>query len=288
MSQFDLYAEITKQITEMLEKGVVPWRSPIMGRGTAGHPSNLDSGKHYRGVNVFLLAFAAYAKGYESSYWATYKQIQEKGGQVRKGEKSAMVVFWKKYETKDRQTQEPITVPILRYFNVFNAMQADGIEIPDKVAFTPIDFQPVEAAEAIAKGYVGAPAIEHGGTRAYYKPATDTVHMPEQTRFTSAEEYYSTAFHELGHSTGHVTRLARGLDTDPKPFGSTDYGKEELIAEMAAAFLCGHAGIHPPLIENQAAYIQGWIKTIKGDTKLIIAAASAGQKAADWILGERG
>ena len=284
---FDLYSEITDQIAKMLEQGVVPWRSPIMGRGSAGHPKNLDSKKPYRGVNVFLLAFTAFAKGYGSSYWATYKQIKEQGGQVRKGEKSSMVVFWKKYDTTDRQTHEPITVPVLRYFNVFNAEQADGIEIPDKVPFEPLDFKPVETADAIVKNYNGAPAIEHGGTRAFYRPGEDRIHIPEPTRFTSAEEYYSTLFHECAHSTGHVTRLARGLDTDPKPFGSSDYGKEELIAEMAAAFLCGHAGIHPPLIENQAAYIDGWIKTIKGDRKLIIGAASAGQKAADWIRGER-
>ena len=118
---FDLYAVITKQVTDMLDQGVVPWRSPILGRGTAGHPKNLESGKPYRGVNVFLLAFTAYAKGYESSYWITFNQAKERGGSVKKGEKSSMVVFWKQYETEDRQTHEPTKVPVLRYYNLFNA-----------------------------------------------------------------------------------------------------------------------------------------------------------------------
>jgi antirestriction protein ArdC len=287
MATFDLYAEITKQITDMLEAGTVPWRSPIMGRGTAGHPKNLESGKQYRGINVFLLAFTAYAKGYGSSYWMTFNQAKERGGSVRKGEKSAMVVFYKKYETEDRVTHEPTTIPVMRYYRVFNAEQVDGIDIPDKVPFTPIDFKPVEAAESMVNAYADAPGIERGGTQAFYRPSEDRVQIPEPTRFASSEEFYSTLLHELAHSTGHSKRLDRKLDTDPKPFGSADYGKEELVAEMAAAFLCAHAGIAPATLENQAGYLAGWIKIIKEDKKLVIASASAAQKAADWILGNR-
>jgi antirestriction protein ArdC len=289
MSSFDLYQTVTDQIVAMLETGVVPWRSPILGRSSAGHPKNLNTGKEYRGVNVFLLAFTAYAKGYGSSYWLTYNQAKERGGNVRKGEKSSMVVFWKQYETKDKQSGEPVKVPVLRYYNVFNAEQIDGIEAPDAVKFTPLDFQPIEAAEQIAAGYLGSPSVSHdGGQQAFYRPVTDTVHMPEKTRFAAVEEYYSTLFHELSHSTGHSTRLDRKIDTDPKPFGSSDYGKEELVAEMSAAFLCGHAGIHPTVIGNQAAYLDGWLKVIKADKKLVIAAAGQAQRSADWIRGERG
>jgi antirestriction protein ArdC len=280
----DLYAEVTNQIVTMLEKGVVPWRSPILGRNTAGYPKNLQSGKAYRGINTFLLAFTAWAQGYDSVYWLTFNQAKERGGVVKKGEKSSMVVFWKEYEVIDKDNGEAKKVPILRYYNVFNARQCDGIKIPDSVKFEPLDFKSIEAAEEIVKGYTDAPAIEHGGQSAFYRPSTDTVRIPEPSRFTSAEEYYSTLFHELGHSTGHTKRLDRKLDTDPKPFGSPDYGKEELIAEMAAAFLCGHAGIQPAVIENQAAYLQGWLKQLKNDKKLVIAAAGAAQKAADWIL----
>jgi antirestriction protein ArdC len=117
---------------------------------------------------------------------------------------------------------------------------------------------------------------------------SDWLHMPEKTRFASVEEYYSTLFHELSHSTGHSSRLDRKLDTDPKPFGSPDYGKEELVAEMSAAFLCSHAGIQPAVIGNQAAYLAGWLKQIKSDKKLVISAAGQAQRAADWIRGERG
>jgi antirestriction protein ArdC len=271
----------------MLDCGVVPWRSPILGRGTAGHPKNLDSGKAYRGVNVFLLAFTTFAKGYDSSYWLTFNQARQLGGCVRKGEKSSMVVFWKQYDTTDRETGEAKRVPVLRYFNVFNVAQVDGVKAPDAVAYTPTDFQPIEAAEAFAKGYAGGPAVQHGGSQAFYRPSADSVQMPESSRFATSEEYYSTLFHELAHSTGHSSRLDRGLDADPKPFGSPDYGREELVAEMAAAFLCGHAGIRPAVIDNQAAYIGGWLKQIKQDKKLVIAAAGAAQRAADWIRGER-
>jgi antirestriction protein ArdC len=285
--QFDLYAEITTRITEMLDQGVVPWRSPILGRGTAGHPKNLESGKPYRGVNVFLLAFTAYAKGYDSSYWLTFNQAKQRGGSVKKGEKSSMVVFWKQYETEDRDTHQPTKIPVLRYYNCFNAGQCDGLEVPDAQKFEPIEFNPIEAAEAIAKGYQGAPELEHRGSRAFYKPSEDKVRMPEPTRFRSCEEYYSTLFHEYAHSTGHSKRLDRKLDSDPKPFGTPDYGKEELVAEMTAAFLCGYAGITPTVIENQAAYLLGWLKTIKADKKLVIIASGQAQRAADWIRNER-
>jgi antirestriction protein ArdC len=176
----------------------------------------------------------------------------------------------------------------MRYYNVFNAEQIDGIEIPDAVKFEPLDFKPIETAEQIAAGYAGGPAVNHdGGQQAFYRPASDSVHMAERTRFASVEEYYSTLFHELSHSTGHSSRLDRKLDTAPKPFGSSDYGKEELVAEMSAAFLCSYAGIQPTLIENQAAYLSGWLKQLKSDKKLVIPAAGQAQKAADWIRNER-
>lgn len=284
---FDLYQTITNQIVAMLDTGVVPWRSPILGRSSAGHPKNLDSRKSYRGINVFLLAFTAYAKGYDSSYWLTFNQAKQHGGTVRKGEKSSMIIFWKQYENKDRETGDEKKIPVLRHFNVFNVAQVEGITAPDAVPFTPTEFHPIDAAEAIVKAYAEGPAVQHGGSQAFYRPDLDTVQMPEPTRFASCEEYYSTLFHELAHSSGHSSRLNRGLDTAPKPFGSADYGREELVAEMTAAFLGGEAGIQPTVIENQAAYIGGWLKQIKQDKKLVIAAAGAAQKAADWIRGER-
>ena len=285
---FDVYQTITDQVVAMLDAGVAPWRSPILGRSSAGHPKNLNTGKAYRGINVFLLAFTAYAKGYESSYWLTFNQVKERGGNVKKGEKSAMVVFFKQYETKDRTTGDDVKIPVLRYYNVFNALaQCDGIDVPDKATYTPTDFVPLDAAAAIVAGYAGGPVVRHGGSCAYWRPATDEVQIPEPSRFVSSEDYYATLFHELAHSTGHSSRLDRKLDTAPNSFGSTEYGKEELIAEMTAAFLCGRCDIAPATLANQTAYLAGWIKTIKQDKKLIVSSAGAAQRAADWILNER-
>jgi len=284
-SSLDLYQEVTDRIVEMLEQGVAPWRSPIMGSGSAGYPKNLASGKPYRGVNVFLLAFTAWSQGYGSSSWLTFKQAKGKGGSIRKGEKSSLVVFWKQHELEDRQTGKPKAVPVLRYYRVFNAEQCEGIEDPNVVPFEPAAFTPLESCERIVAGYVDGPAIEHGGTRAFYRPSNDTVRMPEPERFSPSEEYYGTLFHELAHSTGHSSRLDRGLDTEPSAFGSPDYGREELIAEIAAAFLSAEAGIDPVTIENSAAYLQGWLNCLKQDKKLVMQAAGAGQKAADRIVG---
>ena len=286
-SSFDLYQEVTGRIIEMLEQGVAPWRSPIMGSGSAGYPKNLASGKPYRGVNVFLLAFTAWAEGYGSSCWLTFRQAKSKGGSVKKGEKSSLVVFWKQHELEDKETGKPKIVPVLRYYRVFNAEQCEGIKVPDVVPFEPLEFTPLQACEKIVFGYPSGPVIEHGGTRAFYRPGTDTVRVPEPSRFSPPEEFYGTLFHELAHSTGISTRLDRGLDTPPSPFGSQDYGREELIAEITAAFLCAEAGIDPVTVENSAAYLQGWLKCLKQDKKLVMQAAGAGQKAADWIMDRR-
>ena len=238
MSSFDLYQTVTDQIVAMLEAGVVPWRSPILGRSKAGHPKNLNTGKQYRGVNVFLLAFTSFAKGYGSSYWLTFNQAKERGGNVRKGEKSSMVVFWKQYETKDKQTGEPVRVPVLRYYNVFNAEQMDGIEIPDAVKFEPLDFKPIEAAEQLAAGYLAGPAVSHdGGQQAFYRPATDSVHMPGKTRFASVEEYYSTLFHELSHNAESRIMPHRSMHTLKKQaFPVRQSGIIRAIPERRAAY----------------------------------------------------
>ncbi len=281
----DLYAAITQQVIAMLEKGVVPWRSPILGQGKAGYPINLSSGKPYRGVNVFLLAFTAWAKGYESSYWVTFRQAQERGGKVKRGEKATLVVFFKKLDP-DPESDNPREVYVLRHFHVFNALaQCEGVAVPDAPKYTPTTFERIAAAEKIAAGYTDGPMVEHGGGQAFYRPGVDTVFMPEPTRFASPEAYYATLFHELAHSTGHSKRLDRGLDKELRPFGSPDYGKEELVAEMAAAFLCGDAGIHPAVIENQSSYISGWLGQLKTDARLVIAAAGAAQRAAEWVRG---
>lgn len=285
--RIDLYETITQKVIEMLEAGVVPWRSGVLGLKAAGYPKNLCTGKPYRGVNVFLLAFMAYAKGYESAYWLTFQQANQRGGRVKRGEKSSLVVFWKPLETTDRQTGEVKKISVLRYYNVFNANQCEGVEVPDAPNYTPSEFAPIEAAETIVKEYSDGPKVVLGGAKAFYTPETDTVKLPEPTRFESTEQFYATMFHELSHSTGHSKRLDRGLDTKLAAFGSADYGREELVAEMSAAFLCGAARIDPAVIKNQAAYVSGWLGAIKKDKRLIIVAGGQAQRSADWVLGTR-
>ncbi|HTV49183.1 MAG TPA: ArdC-like ssDNA-binding domain-containing protein [Phycisphaerae bacterium] len=288
MSRFDLCQTVTDQIVAMLEKGVVPWRHPVLGRGETGWPKNLNTGKGYRGLNVFTLNIAAYCKGYVSSYWLTFNQAKERGGSVKKGEKSSMVIFWKQLAIVDRQTGEPDTVPMLRYYNVFNVDQCEGIAAPDASEYKPTLFSPIENAEAIVKGYDNAPTIEHGGLAPLYRPSLDKVLIPEPTRFVSPEAYYATLFHELAHSTGHFTRLDRKDGMKPTGHETPEYVREELIAEMSAAYLCARAGIQPATIENQAAYIGSWIKVLRGNNRLAVVAAGAAQKAADWITGQHG
>jgi antirestriction protein ArdC len=282
----DIYQAVTDRILTMLDKGTVPWRHPIH-NSRGGRPKNLESGKPYRGVNVFLLAITAWMKGYESSYWLTFKQAQEKRAHVKRGERSSMVVFWKHYETVDEKTLQPVKIPVLRYYNVFNADQVEDLKAPDAPPEPDEPFEPIAECERIVAEYADGPKIEHAGTQAYYRPAADLVRLPKPERFLSKEFYYATSFHELVHSTGHAKRLNRGLETKLAPFGSPDYSREELVAEMGSAFLCAVANIGPQTIEQSASYIAGWRKKLTDDPKLVISAAGAGQRACDRILGTK-
>jgi antirestriction protein ArdC len=281
----NVYEIITERIVTLLESGTVPWRKPW--RGDSGLPQNLRSGKAYRGVNVFLLSCAPYT----SPYWVSFKQAQQLGGSVRKGERGYPVVFWL---WRDKQTGETVdhgasargAAPMIRYYTVFNAAtQCDGLDVPTPPAVTPFD--PIERCEGVVAAMPGAPGIRHGGSMACYQPSVDLVAMPDRETFTTREMYYSTLFHELGHSTGHATRLSRPGITDPTKFGDHAYSREELIAEMTSAFLCGHCEIAPATLENQAAYLASWLKVLRGDSTLVVQAAAAAQKAADWILDRR-
>lgn len=274
MNPYDI---ITDQITTKLEEGTVPWRKPWYGE--AGMPKNLVSKKDYRGINVFLL----HCLGYESPYFVTFKQAKKLGGHVRKGEKGCPVVFWKQLDVKDEDEEKTVRhVPMLRYYTVFNVAQTEGLEIP--VLDVPErEHTPTEAAEQIVQGMPKAPEIKHGQRAASYSPAEDVVRMPRPEVFESGEGYYSTLFHELTHSTGHTSRLDRKLSTESVAFGSADYSREELVAEMGAAFLCAQAGIETRL-DQSAAYIEGWLKKLKSDRKLVVVAAAQAQKAADFVL----
>ena len=274
----NVYQIVTEQVIRQLEQGVAPWRKPWK----CEPPCNLVSGKAYRGINPFLLA----SQGYGSRYWLTFNQANKLGGHVRKGEKSSIVTFWKiddyRKENKETGKTEDRKSILLRYFAVFNVEQTEGIA--DKLGLgnaTP-RVPNIEACESIVSGMPNAPRMEQSD-RAWYRPSTDCVGMPSKSLFGSAEEYYSTLFHELTHSTGHASRVGREGIEEIAQFGSESYSKEELIAEMGAAFLCGLTGIAPATIQNSAAYLQTWINRLRGDSKLLVSAASAAQKAADFI-----
>jgi antirestriction protein ArdC len=261
-----------------------PWKTSSDGIRI---PTSFVSKKPYRGVNTFLLALARLKAGYDSNYWLTFKQIQVLGGSV-KGEQSEMVVFWKLLE-KPAENPTPENekdfIPMLRYYRVFNLDQVSGIKkpvLPNMPAFEPID-----EAEAIATKYKEKIEVTHGGSRAYYQPSTDSIRMPERENFNGPAEYYSTLFHEFTHSTGHESRLNRPGIVETHFFGDEVYSKEELVAEMGAAMLCGIVGIENKTIKNSAAYIQSWLSKLRDDKKLVVHAAAAAQKAADFILGRK-
>ena len=276
----NIYEQVTARIMEILETGTVPWKKPW--RSSEG-AKNLISKKPYRGINQFLLNCSPYS----SPYWMTYRQAADRGGHVRQGEKSTAVVFWKWLDQKvvpdEDDNLSSGKVPLLRYYNVFNLEQIDGITAP--VEAQPINpFSPIEQAEQVIRNMPSRPVILYGGDRACYSPKLDNVKLPNQAAFKSPEEFYSTAFHEIAHSTGHKSRLGRKGILEPSYFGSHDYGQEELVAEFGSSMLCGSAGIEQQTIENSAAYIQGWLQVLKNDKKLAIVAAGQAQRAADFIL----
>ena len=271
------YEIVTESIVRQLESGVAPWRKPWR----TETPANLVSKKEYRGINIFLLV----SQGYGFRYWVTYRQAQALGGTVRKSQHGSKVVFWKigEYRRKNQETEETENRKsiLLRYYTVFNLEQCEGITSPDPDR----EINPLEQCESIVKAMPNPPQLTQH-VRACYWPSTDTVGMPARSAFHSAEEYYSTFFHEITHSTGLPARVGREGIMNHNPFASEDYSKEELIAEMGAAMLCGAAGIESRTLGNSAAYLQTWINKLKSDSRLIVSAASQAQKAADYILGK--
>ena len=275
----DPYQVITDRIIKALEAGTAPWRKPWIADGN--EPKNLISGRAYRGfLNRILLGLS----NYESPYFLTYKQAKDLGGNVRRGEKGTVVTFWKIMDREGENGKEE-HIPFLKTYTVFNALaQCEGLDgkVPD-TAPPKFEHDPIKEAEAIVAAMPKRPAISHGGGVACYMPDPDKVKMPLAERFTAREEYYSALFHELAHATGHKSRLDRGLSTC---FGTHAYSKEELVAEMTAAYLCGQAGIVDKTLDNSAAYINGWLRALQNDRRLIVGAASQAQKAADFILGQ--
>lgn len=282
--QDTIYQMVTDTVIAALEAGTVPWEQGWTARGYL--PTSMSTNKPYRGINVFLLNM----RGYGSPWWGTFKKIAELGGQVRKGEKSTTVVFWKRILVKDDTAPDGVkAIFMLRYYRVFNAEQADGL--PDK--FYPQaedDGTAPDAnaqADAIIERYLanGGPAmVRVAGDSAYYEPVADKITLPLRSQFLESGQLYRNAFHESVHSTGHESRLGRIGITDFDYHGSAQYAMEELVAGMGAAMLLGVVGINSQY-ENSAAYIASWLKALRNDHKLVIKAAGLAQKAADLILG---
>jgi antirestriction protein ArdC len=268
-----IYEMVTNKIIEKLEAGIIPWRKPWTGQALA---VNWKTQKAYRGINTMLL---------DAGEYATFKQITEAGGKVKKGAKSEIVVFWKFLE-KENEQGETENIPMLRYYRVFNiATQVTGLE-SKRGEIATYTHDKKEECENILKGYMGRPDFTYKNDGAYYTPLTDKVNMPPMKHFPKLEEYYSTFFHELIHSTGHEDRLKREGVTGTIRFGSETYSKEELVAELGAQMLCSIAGINnEPIIDNSASYIGSWLKKLKDDKTLLIKAGGQAQKAVDHILG---
>jgi antirestriction protein ArdC len=266
----------------LLEQGAVPWHKPWNARTSM--PRNLITNKPYRGINVFLLL----AMSYESPFWLTFRQAVSLGGSVRKGEKACPVVFWKRLTIEDKESGEKEDVPLLRFYHVFNTAQCEGLGEAAVTAAAPTTAEIASTKpDEIVAGMPQRPVIKHDMTHPFYSPFEDVVAMPARERFDTAENYYAALFHELIHSTGHESRLNRSTLTEKAGYGSDPYCKEELIAEMGAAFLCAQAEIVDRTIDNSAAYIRGWLERLGSDRSLVVQAAAQAQKAADYILNRR-
>jgi len=278
----DLYQDITNQVLSLMEQHGTDWVKPWAGSGI---PVNAATGAEYRGSNVLQLGLSAAVSGYSTNIWATYKQWQSLGAQVRKGEKSTGGILFKplvKREVDADGEEHERAIPMIRGFSVFNADQVDGWEPEASESLEGADL--VEHAEEFVQS--SGADIRHGAGGAFYVPSQDRITMPPPGDFvgsdtsSATEAYYGTLLHELSHWTGHESRLARKLRNR---FGSAEYAAEELVAELSSAFLCAHLGISPSPRADHAKYLNSWMRKLREDKRAFTSAASAAQKAADYL-----
>jgi antirestriction protein ArdC len=276
------YQLVTDQILEALKAGVVPWRKPWH---ETAPPCNAVTGRPYHGINFFLLSLSRF----QDHRWLTYRQARESGGHVRTGEKATLVVFWKKWEvdSPDAATGElkKQGIPLLRHFSVFNVQQCDELALPPLEILANPHNERIAAAEQLLQGLPDPPRLHTGCKQACYYPLVDVVQIPSIESFLNADAYYATLFHELGHATGHERRLNRKGVMDTPSFGTCDYSREELVAELTSSYCCAALGLDNSLIENAASYIEYWWARLKSDPKAIVIAAGYAQRAADHIRG---
>lgn len=283
-THLDVYAIVTERIIKQLELGTVPWKKPWT---EAGIPQNLLSRRHYRGINVWLLA----SLGYDHNYFLTWRQIKELGGGVTKGEQSHLVIFtrWIGRKVKDETGKEQmIKAPFLRYYKVYNIGQCEDLPTDKVPELTSREHIPIDACEAIYHNMPDAPVLrEIDPGRAYYNGLDDFINMPPAENFVATECYYGTLYHELIHSTGHPTRLNRKGWFSQNTFLSGQeekYSMEELIAEMGACYLESITGIVDSQFQQNAGYIDGWLKQLRSDRRFVVIAAALAQQATDFIL----
>ena len=296
----NIYEQITSQIIEQLESGIIPWQKPWINANGSGCISH-QNGKPYSLLNQWLL-------GCRAGEWLTYNQIQAEGGKVKKGEKASMVVFWtfirkvvdKKVEefTDDQgevvgtETKELIKqYPVLKAYTVFHIDQCEGIQPKYQNEAVQYEHEPIVEAEKVAMEYIAREQIKleiQNGDRACYSPSKDRVRMPEMSQFEVAEEYYSTMFHELTHSTGHAKRLNREGIAGVHYFGDDGYSKEELVAEIGAAYMCQRLGLEcEKAFRNSVGYIQSWLEQLRNDKRLIVSAAAKAEAAVKYMMDEK-
>ena len=271
MAKVDIREIVTRKIIEGLEQGQIPW---VKG-WRDGMAVNHVTGKSYRGLNQLSLSYVAENKGWINR-WVSIGLIRKNEWRIKAGESPQYIAFFK-WVTKEEDDGSENTFPLLRYYKVWSISQLeDELEVPE-----PEEFNPIDKAESVISNMPQCPNLNFGGNQPAYNPLSDTVRMPLQETFFSPDEYYSTFYHELAHSTGHEKRLNRELSLN---FGSEEYGLEELVAEFTAAFLCAESGIENT-IKNSTAYVQNWLKVLKNDRQMLLTAASLAQKASDFILG---
>lgn len=288
-SRPDIYSRITDQIISSLERGVKPWTQPWQAGHAAGPVSRplRWSGEAYAGINVLTLWASAMDRSFAAPIWMTFKQARELGGHVRKGEKAAPVVYANtitKTETDEKSGEDAEhVIPFMKGYSVFNVEQIE--DLPDHYyALAKLELNPDERIDAADRFFEALGAdISHGGSSAYYQPKMDRIQMPKFETFFSAEGYYATLAHECCHWTRHASRLDRSFDR--QRFGDAGYAKEELVAELGAAFLCADLGLKLEDRQDHAAYIGNWLQVLRNDKRAIFAAAAHAQKAADYLHG---
>ena len=279
----DTYQRITDAVIEQLEAGTKPWIRPWRGNSRGSLVPRRVTGEAYRGINVLMLWLASELAGYEENTWLTYRQAQEFGGQVRKGEKGALVVKYGTFAPKEREDDDDRGIPYLKGYTVFNVEQIEDLS---QEFYRPTEELPtaqvphLEAVETFVRN-TGA-VITYGGTTACFRPTPGDILLPERARFVDEVHLYSTLLHEMSHWSGAMHRLNRDLTGR---FGSESYAVEELVAELSASFLCADLGVAHDPRGNTASYLENWLKVLKNDKRAIVSAAAKAQAAAEYLHG---